>query len=125
MDTTLVAASGLIGSLITGTFGVIMWRLQQHKFDAEVERIRAEVHKVDAEVDEITSARLIRELDRLAESNETLSKIIVTQREEIDALRRQVLDYATREMAHAAENATLRARIKELEASQGHAAKAD
>ena len=116
MDVALSAAgSGLVGSLVTGGFSVLMWRLQVKKFDAEVLKIRAEAEKVEAEVDDLTSARLIRELDRLSASNDSLGAIIITQREEIDNLRKQVLEYATREMSHAAENLALRTRIEELE----------
>jgi hypothetical protein len=119
MDASLIAAgSGLLGSLITGGFGVIMWRLQVRKFDAEVQRIRAGTGKIEAEVDDLTSSRLIRELDRLSASNDSLQGIVDTQRREIDQLRRQVVEYATREMTHAAENTALRRRIVELEGTE-------
>jgi hypothetical protein len=116
MDTGLIAAaSGLVGSLVTGGFGVIMWRLQVKKFDAEVLKIRAEAERIEAEVDDLTSARLIRELDRLSAANDSAERVIGGLRTEIDALRRQVIEYAAREMNHAAENEALRRRVAELE----------
>lgn len=85
---TLIA--GVLGSIVTGIGTVILWLLHRGKFNAEV-------NKLEAEVDDLTSNRLIRELDRLSVSNDTLRQMVDTQQVEINELRRQAIGYAARE----------------------------
>lgn len=110
------------GSLATGLIAWLQRKQDRKKFDAEVELLKEQVaavaaqnDRVEAETADLTSSRLIRELDRLAASNDQLSSTVGLQRDEIDSLRTQVLEYARREIEHAAENKSLRLRIQELE----------
>lgn len=115
MELSQSIVSALVGAILAGSSALGLRWLERRKIDAEVKRIKAETGKINAESDMLTSTRLIAELDRLAESNETLDGIVQSQREEIGQLRQQVLNYAAKEMNHAAENAALKARVAELE----------
>lgn len=111
MSPSVTYVEGLFGALMALLNGIgffIVHRLNKKKFAAEVEKLQAESNRIEAETDDLVSARLIRELDRLTESNRL-------QGEEIERLRAQVISYATKEAIHAAENAALKLRIKELE----------
>lgn len=114
MDWLDLVATGTVGSVVTGGFALVLRRMDLRKFNAEIERVRAETHKVEAETDDLVSARLIRELDRISLVNAQQAGIIEQQRSEIDELRRKILEYAAREAQHAVENEALRREIENL-----------
>lgn len=96
----LPLATGLGGSLITGLMALVVWLLNRPKFNAEVD-------KLEAETEDLTSARLIRELDRLSSAN-TLQGV------QLDQLRLDVIEYAKREHRHVIEIDSLKLQIEEL-----------
>jgi predicted RNase H-like nuclease (RuvC/YqgF family) len=112
----LLLSSTALGSVITGAGAWLIRRMEVRKYDAEVLRLQAEAHKLRAETDDLTSARLIRELDAISARNTELAGIVSRQSEKIEQLRNDIFKYAQREAEHAIENATLKQRIKELEA---------
>lgn len=90
-----------VGSIVTGLVGLLVWLLNRPKFNAEVD-------KLEAETEDLTSARLIRELDRLSSAN-TLQGV------QLDQLRRDVIEYAKREHRHVVEIDSLKLQIAELQ----------
>ncbi len=106
-----------IADIATGAGGVglvalLKRYLDKKKYAAEIHKLNADADKVQAETDDLTSVRLIRELN-------VLSAILARQSIEIDELRRKVLQYAEREASHAIEVSALRLRVKELEGFRG------
>lgn len=111
-DNFVSLASGAGG---VGIVALVKRWTDKKKFKAEVRGLEEDARKTRAETDDLTSVRLIRELDRLSLVNETQRKQLDKQTEEIDELRRSVLRYAEREASHAIESMQLRRRIEELE----------
>lgn len=107
--TALTVSVGVISTGLSGLGALIMWMLHKSKFVAEV-------HKLEAETDGLTTDRLIKELDRLSESNDALGKMVQEQRTEIDELRRQAAGYAARESELGQENKSLRDDLRQLQA---------
>lgn len=111
-----VIASGALTAAVT-TLGALWVRvLDRRKHATELEILHAERIKIEAEVEDLESSRLIRELDALSESNRMLMERAAQDRDFIDRLRTNLFEYAQREAEHAIENATLRQRIRDLEA---------
>lgn len=107
---------GLFGSLLAGLNAIgflIVHKLNKRKFAAEVANLKATARRTEEETNDLVSARLIRELDRLTAANQTMAS-------ELERLRAQVVQYAAKEQIHAAENASLKIRIRELEADRIH-----
>lgn len=113
----LILGSTVLVSFFTGLTTLLVKRMEARKQEAEVGRLEAERVKIKAETDDLTSTRLIKELEALAARNTELGALVSRQSDLIDRLRDDVFKYAQREADHAIENATLRERIKILEAS--------
>lgn len=107
-----------VGGGVTGFFALIMRRLDIRKFNAEIHKLQVDADKTEAETDDLKSGRLIRELDRLSDLLESQAVLIENQRIEISNLRLDIMDYAMREKSHAAETASLRQQIKNLEGAE-------
>lgn len=113
----LILGSSVVGSFLTGLVTLLIRRMELRKYNAEISKLEAEATKVKAETDDLTSTRLLKELDALSARNGELGSLVSKQSDLIDRLRDEVFAYAHKEAEHAIENATLRERIKILEAS--------
>jgi outer membrane murein-binding lipoprotein Lpp len=113
----LVLGSTVLGSVLSGLVAFLLRRLEVRRYAAELTKLEAEAAKLTAETDDLTSTRLIKELDAISARNAELATIVSRQSDKIDALRADIFKYAQREADHAIENATLKERIKILEAS--------
>lgn len=114
----IAAISAGLASLITGAFGLIFFILNRNKLIAEVEKLRAETDQIEEETRDLTSSRLLKEVERLLAWNKQQGEMIEAQRLELDKLRLDIMRYAAREIEHAAENTALRNHISELTRSE-------
>lgn len=102
---------GSISAVIAGVFGLISWQLGKAKLAAEIRKLDAEKEKTEAETDSIVSNQLLKEIDFLLDRNKELGQ-------ELERLRRDVMEYAAREAIHAAENKALRMQLEQLQSAQ-------
>lgn len=109
-------AIAMVSSFVALLSSAAMWFLNLRKTRAEVDKLISEKRKLDAEVEQITSERLLRELDRLATINDEQFVLLGKQRDELSQLRDEIVSYSLKEQAHAAENMALRKVIEELRA---------
>lgn len=93
-------ASGTAGSAITGFLAFLTRRAEMGRINAEIEQLKATAEMTEAQADDLVSARLIRELDRIAANNQELAGMVQRQALEIDKLRREVIRYEAREHRH-------------------------
>lgn len=101
-------ASGTVGSVATGILAFLTRRSEMGKINAEIQTLKAQAEMTTAQADDLVSARLIRELDRISETNDRLSHSLEIQHVEIGRLRSRILKFAAREHRHILEKDALR-----------------